>query len=27
MTGWQNEPFAIDVKEGETKAFCMCGFP
>ncbi|WP_419904573.1 glutamate synthase-related protein [Kiloniella sp.] len=25
MTSWQNEPFAIDVKEGETKAFCMCG--
>ncbi|WP_085905938.1 glutamate synthase-related protein [Kiloniella majae] len=25
MAGWQNEPFAIDVKEGETKAFCMCG--
>ena len=25
MAGWQNEPFAIDVKQGETKAFCMCG--
>lgn len=25
MTAWQNEPFAIDVKAGETKAFCMCG--
>ena len=25
MTGWQKEPFAIDVKAGETKAFCMCG--
>ena len=25
MTGWQNEPFAIDVKAGETKAFCLCG--
>ncbi len=25
MSGWQNEPFGIDVKAGETKAFCMCG--
>lgn len=25
MTGQQNKPFAIDVKEGETKAFCVCG--
>jgi len=25
MSGWQNEPFEIDVKAGETKAFCMCG--
>ena len=25
MTGWQNEPFAVDVKAGETKAFCTCG--
>lgn len=25
MTGWQNTPFAIDVKKDETKAFCMCG--
>ena len=25
MAGWQIEPFAIDVKESETKAFCMCG--
>lgn len=25
MVSWQNEPFAIDVQEGETKAFCMCG--
>lgn len=25
MAGWQNEPFAIDVRAGETKAFCMCG--
>lgn len=25
MAGWQNEPFAIDVKAGETKTFCMCG--
>ena len=25
MTGWQNKPFVIDVKAGETKVFCMCG--
>jgi len=25
MSGWQNEPFAVEVKAGETKAFCMCG--
>ncbi len=25
MAGWQNEPFAIEVKAGDTKAFCMCG--
>ena len=25
MAGWQNKPFVIHVKEGETKAFCMCG--
>jgi len=25
MSGWQNEPFKVDVKAGETKAFCMCG--
>lgn len=25
MSGWQSEPFAIEVKAGETKAFCMCG--
>lgn len=25
MAGWQNQPFAIDVQSGETKAFCMCG--
>lgn len=25
MTTWQNEPFAVDVKAGDTKAFCMCG--
>jgi len=25
MAGWQNTPFAIDVKKDETKAFCMCG--
>ncbi len=22
---WQGKPFAIEVKAGETKAFCMCG--
>jgi len=25
MAGWQNEPFEVAVKSGETKAFCMCG--
>lgn len=25
MTGWQNEPFVIDVEAGEIKAFCLCG--
>ena len=25
MSGWQNKPFAIEVKANETKAFCMCG--
>ena len=25
MAGWQNKPFVIHVKEGETKAFCTCG--
>jgi CDGSH-type Zn-finger protein len=25
MSGWQGEPFAVEVKAGETKAFCMCG--
>ncbi len=25
MSGWQNHPFEINVKAGETKAFCMCG--
>lgn len=25
MSGWQNEPFVIEVKEGQTKFFCMCG--
>lgn len=25
MAGWQNQPFAIEVNAGETKAFCMCG--
>ncbi len=22
---WQNEPFMIEVKKGEKKAFCACG--
>lgn len=25
MTKWQNEPFAVAVKSGDKKAFCMCG--
>jgi CDGSH-type Zn-finger protein len=25
MGKWQNQPYAIDVKAGETKAFCACG--
>jgi CDGSH-type Zn-finger protein len=25
MTVWRNNPFKIEVKAGETKAFCMCG--
>lgn len=25
MSGWQNEPFVIEIEEGDTKAFCMCG--
>lgn len=25
MTGWQNSPFAIDVKQGDKLALCMCG--
>jgi len=25
MTAWQNKPFAIEVNDGDTKAFCMCG--
>ena len=25
MSGWQNKPFLIEVKAGETKAFCACG--
>ena len=25
MTAWQNKPFVIDVSDGDTKAFCMCG--
>ena len=25
MTEWQNEPFAIDGKQGNKLAFCMCG--
>ncbi len=24
MMAWQTEPFAIEVKAGETKAFCAC---
>lgn len=24
MTGWQDHPFGISVKKGETVAFCMC---
>jgi len=24
MTGWQNKPFEIKVKKGDTIAFCMC---
>ena len=27
MSGWQNEPFALDVKAGDTKAFCSFGLP
>lgn len=26
MSGWQKEPFPVDVKSGDKKAFCMCGF-
>jgi len=25
MTAWQDHPFMLEVKAGETKAFCMCG--
>jgi CDGSH-type Zn-finger protein len=25
MAAWQSKPFAIEVKTGDTKAFCMCG--
>lgn len=25
MSEWQNQPFAIDVKEGDSKGFCACG--
>jgi glutamate synthase domain-containing protein 2 len=25
IKAWQNKPFAIEIKTGETKAFCMCG--
>lgn len=25
MSGWQNRPFEIKVKAGQTIAFCMCG--
>ena len=25
MDIWQPTPFAIDVKAGDTKAFCLCG--
>ena len=24
-TGWQNEPFVIEVKKGDSKCYCMCG--
>jgi len=23
--GWQSEPFSVDIKKGDTKAYCMCG--
>ena len=25
MSGWQNEPFVIELKAGDKKALCMCG--
>ena len=25
MSGWQDTPFKVEVKAGETKAFCTCG--
>ena len=24
MNSWQNEPFVVGVKAGDTKAFCLC---
>jgi len=24
-SGWQEEPFAVEVKGGDIKVFCMCG--
>ena len=23
--GWQQEPFVVEVKRGDSKAYCMCG--
>ena len=23
--GWQQEPFVVEVKRGDTKCYCMCG--
>jgi len=25
MSEWNNQPFVVEVKAGETKAFCVCG--
>jgi len=25
MSGWQGTPFFVEVKAGDSKAFCMCG--